>query len=744
MPFSSRFVAPLMLAALSAIPLPAQLSTAGNQIWSQGFDGIIGNYESNDRFGTALAAGDFNGDGWDDLAIGSPGESSSRGIVNVIYGSPGGLVSAGNQSWEQGVDGIDGNAESGDSFGFAVAADDFNNDGYDDLAVGAFGEDDARGIVHIIYGSANGLTSQNNQAWRQGNNDIRDSAESGDLFGFSLATGDFNGDGFADLAAGGPGENNSEGLVIIIFGSSGGLVSNGNQRWREGRDGLRGDGEMFDLFGFSLAAGDFNGDGYDDLAVGTPGENNSRGTANIIYGSSGGLIADGNVRRQQGSDGLPDNDQDRDGFAEVMAAGDFNNDGFDDLAAAALGEHNGRGSVIVIPGSTGGLTGANSSLWWQATAGVGGDEREEGDRFGSALAVSDFNADGFVDLAIGVRGEDGNRGLTQIIYGSAGGLNAQGNQVFAQGADGLADVAEVGDDFGFKLAAGNFGADSAADLAVGAPGEDGDRGVAHVIFGRSPQPAPVVGAVVGAGLSIPAVARGSYNSILTIFGENFQASAAAAALRPSPQQAGDLPTNRDGVCVEMNGSRAPLFLVSPGQINLQAAIAPGVNAASVEVIVNCDQPNTLRSAAFNLPIAAATPQFFFFVNNLDGVNPIAAVNETTGAFIGAPDLIPGAAFEPARPGETVTLFMTGLGTTNPNIEPGVIPTVAARTTLPVSVQVGGVAVETIYAGVTPFFAGLYQVSFTLPLDTPSGNLAVLVSVGGAETTPPGAYLTVGQ
>ena len=739
----SRLATALLLTLAPAAPLPGQLSTAGNQIWSQGFDGIIGNYESTDRFGAALAAGDFNGDGWDDLAIGSPGESSSRGIVNVIYGSPAGLTAEGNATVEQGVDGIDGNAESGDSFGFALAADDFNNDGYDDLAIGAPGEDTARGIVQVIYGSASGLTSQGNQAWRQGNDDIRDGADASDSFGFSLAAGDFNGDGFADLAAGGPGEDTSRGLVIVIFGSSGGLTSNGNQRWQEGDDGLRGGRQNFDLFGYSLAAADFNNDGYDDLAVGTPGENNARGTANIIFGSSGGLTATGNVRRQQGSDGVPDTDQNGDGFAEVMATGDFNNDGFADLAAAALGDQSARGSVIVMPGSSGGLTGGNSRLLWQATAGVGGDEREEGDRFGSALAGGDFDADGFDDLAIGVRGEDGNRGLLQIVYGSSGGLNSDGNQVFAQGASGLADQAEVTDDFGFKIATGNFGADSAFDVAVGAPGEDDSAGVIHILFGLSPQPAPVVGAVVGAGLSVPAVARASYNSILTIFGENFQSAAGSAALLPSPQQGNALPTNRDGVCVEMDGRRTPLFLVSTGQINFQAVTTAGVNSARVEVILNCDQPNALRSAAFNLPVSAASPEFFFFVNNLDGINPVAAVNETTGALIGAAGLIPGAVFEPAKAGETVTVFMTGLGVTEPRFEPGEIPTVAARTTLPVSVQVGGVAVEAIYAGVTPSYTGLYQVSFTLPAGTAAGNAALQVTVGGAETTPPGGYLTVG-
>jgi uncharacterized protein (TIGR03437 family) len=191
----------------------------------------------------------------------------------------------------------------------------------------------------------------------------------------------------------------------------------------------------------------------------------------------------------------------------------------------------------------------------------------------------------------------------------------------------------------------------------------------------------------------------------------------------------------------MNGRRAPLFAVFPHQINLQTAITPAESATSVVVILNCDQPNAIRSAAFNLPITPATPEFFFFVNNADGVNPIAAVNETTGKFIGAPGLIAGAVFEPARPNEVVTVFLTGLGDTNPRWEPGQLPTGAAPTTLPVRIQIGGADVETIYAGVTPSFAGLYQASFRIPAGAQAGNLPVRITVGDA-ATPAGGFVTV--
>jgi hypothetical protein len=84
---------------LGAVPLAAQLSTEGNQLWRQGASGILEVSDEDDRFGQTLAAGDFNGDGWDDLAIGAFGENDFRGVVNVIYGGPGGLTSAGNQLW---------------------------------------------------------------------------------------------------------------------------------------------------------------------------------------------------------------------------------------------------------------------------------------------------------------------------------------------------------------------------------------------------------------------------------------------------------------------------------------------------------------------------------------------------------------------------------------------------------------------------------------------------------------------
>ncbi len=153
---------------------------------------------------------DFNGDGYDDLAIGAPGENNSAGMVHILYSSPTGLTSTGSQTFTQSSLGTD-SSEAGDRFGASLAAGDFNGDGYDDLAVGIPGEDigsisDA-GAVSIIFGSVNGLTGSRDQFWHQDSVNVPGGAEAGDQFGYSLATGDFNGEdvngkSMCDLAVG--------------------------------------------------------------------------------------------------------------------------------------------------------------------------------------------------------------------------------------------------------------------------------------------------------------------------------------------------------------------------------------------------------------------------------------------------------------------------------------------------------------------------------------------------------------
>jgi len=176
---------------------------AGVQFWTQNSPGVPNAVGTGDAFGDALAAGDFNGDGFRDLAIGVPGEdlgsTGNAGAVNVIYGSGSGLSATagpGAQFWSQDSTNIDGVAEAGDAFGAALSAWDFGRESQTDLAIGVPFEDllnsagtplrDA-GLVNVIYGSAAGLAATGNHFLFQGMNGvILGSFEAGDQFGRAL------------------------------------------------------------------------------------------------------------------------------------------------------------------------------------------------------------------------------------------------------------------------------------------------------------------------------------------------------------------------------------------------------------------------------------------------------------------------------------------------------------------------------------------------------------------------------
>jgi hypothetical protein len=161
-------------------------------------------------FAHSLAAGDFNNDGYCDLAVGVPRESVGStevtGAVNVIYGSASGLspTSVPDQFWSQASAGIEDFPEGGGSmvgeyFGTSVATGDYNGDGYDDMAIGVPGEwtsSLSAGAVNVIYGSSSGGlrataagdgTGRADQIWHQNIANVEDTAEDGDGFGSSLA-----------------------------------------------------------------------------------------------------------------------------------------------------------------------------------------------------------------------------------------------------------------------------------------------------------------------------------------------------------------------------------------------------------------------------------------------------------------------------------------------------------------------------------------------------------------------------
>jgi hypothetical protein len=403
---------------------------------------------------------DFNNDGAADLAIGVPfewvGAVQNAGAVQVLYGSAGGLHGSGGQFFTQDTPGIPGTADLADNLGYGLASGDFNHDGFADLAIGVPGERigtiGPAGAVITLFGSAAGLTRTGGRLFTQ----VGGAVEADDFFGDTLAAGDFDHDGFADLAAAARWEDVGgvldAGAVSVLYGSQAGLTRSGGRLFTQ----VGGAAELQDHFGDALTAGDFDHDGFADLAAGAPGENvgsvSDAGAVSVLYGSSGGLIRLGGRLFTQVASAVESGD----GFGGAVAAGDFDHDGFVDLAAGASGEDFGAGVVSVLFGSAAGLTRVGGQLFTQ----VGG-AAEGNDRFAATLAAADFDHDGFADLAAGAPfetvGTTAEAGAVSVLYGSAGGLSRAGGQLFTQNSPGLGSSAEPLDNFGLTLAAGAMG-----------------------------------------------------------------------------------------------------------------------------------------------------------------------------------------------------------------------------------------------------------------------------------------------
>ncbi|MEO7793132.1 MAG: FG-GAP repeat protein, partial [Thermoanaerobaculia bacterium] len=512
----------LFLLAASALDAQAAIGLSGVRAQAYFNEGIEGfEPQAGDSFGRSLAAGDFNGDGAQDLATGIPFDDgptdlplSNAGAVIVRWGTPGkglqtsppptllSLYVAGGQDI----------AHESDQFGYALAAGDFNGDGRDDLAVGIPGHDYwdfnadpwESGAVQIHYGEPGGIQIVGEHLFEcSPDGNIYDIPGELDDLGQALAAGDFDGDGYDDLAIGGPQTSNFDflpggGGVVVLHGGIGGLMPVNGYLIHQDDPPVPDDGENLDDFGWALAAGNFNGDfritdrgifPVDDLAMSAPGEDGI-GAVMVMLGSEFGLIFANSIYLGAGDVGGVGEAGDR--FGASLAVGNFDGDyqclsqffctPIDDLVIGtpyenlgASNENADAGEVTVLYGFTGGFFDLARTDHLTQGAIFGSTAYDQGgDLFGFALASGDFDGDGKDDLAVGQPGENvggANRGGVTILMGAAGGLYDR-FRFLAAGINGVQPGPQDGAEMGLALAVGDFDGTGFADLAIGIPYRD--------------------------------------------------------------------------------------------------------------------------------------------------------------------------------------------------------------------------------------------------------------------------------
>lgn len=401
---------------------------------------VLTGQAAGDNFGYSLSLGDIDGDGYADLAVGAHVRNTQTGAVYVFHGSSSGIASQGAAGARQ----IYNGETTLNQFGGALAMGDFNGDGYDDLVAAArirnAGAGANQGVAYLFLGSTSGLPNVLVAAASA----VLSGQAASYFFGTAIATGDVNGDGFADLAITGNGAG--QGAVFVFHGSASGVAS---QTSASANAVVTGQGAS-DSFGGFANLGDVNGDGYSDLVVSATnrdaGAGAGQGTVYIFHSSASGIASSLAANANTILTG-----QAVDNFGTALSTNDMNGDGYADLAVGAkirdAGAGTNQGTTYIFRGAATGIAtqsaaSAQTILTGQAASDV----------FGYSASFVDVNGDGYPDLAVGAfsrnAGAGAIQGVTHIFHSSAAGISSQ-NAANANAA--LAGQA-AGDRFGNAIA----------------------------------------------------------------------------------------------------------------------------------------------------------------------------------------------------------------------------------------------------------------------------------------------------
>lgn len=409
--------------------------TSDRAVLTQSTSGVPGASEAGDHFGAAVASADFDRDGYADLAVGQPGEDGSKaknaGAVTILYGSPDGPTGKGAARFAQPKEERDSDFGSalatgdlnGDGYGDVVVG-----------APGADEEDasadyPATGSATVFYGSKDGIRSRGSTVLRG----VRGSSDQDYRFGSELTVADVDADGRADVVVASSGSRDSDGYeypgsVSYCAGGSAGPAA----CRRLGHDkAYSGIGALV----VGDVAGDPGVARPEIVVGVGEGAEISAGHLEVFSLTGSGVTTKATgVRFDQDDAGVPGSAQQGygDGFGSALVVRELTGDAYADLVVGAPGETVGderAGRVVVIRGGARGLARTGNQAFDQDSPGVPGGS-ETGDDFGSALTFVDRDLDGRDDLVVGAPGKGDDGGRVVVLRSTGRGLTGTGGEAY--------------------------------------------------------------------------------------------------------------------------------------------------------------------------------------------------------------------------------------------------------------------------------------------------------------------------
>jgi hypothetical protein len=451
---------------------------------------------------TVAGVGDVNGDGIDDLVVGTP-QAPVAGLDNVgkayvVFGTRAPVPETLDLSTLDGATGfVFSGTEEADGVGRSVAGGgDVNGDGVADVVVGAPKAGPpagpSPGEAYVIFGRTELFPAALSRSALDGSTGfVMRGVQEGELTGFSAASADVNGDGVSDVVVGAPYRDGPlwSGATYVVFGTVGAFPSLVDLSALDGGIGFLAKSlHSYDMAGFAVSdAGDLNGDGRSDLAIGAPHwlsivHPQDTGRAYVLFGSSSGFPPRIVLNALDGSDGFAANGSElRDAAGwSVSGAGDINGDGISDLligASSGLGG-DGEGKAYVLFGNPAGFPANLELANLDGTNGFAMFGIEPSDQLGRSVShAADVNADGMGDIVIGAPGVDGYVGVAYVVFGrptfpaalDLSGLDGS-NGFMVRGRQEL-------DSMGYDTSLADVNGDGISDVILSAAAE------AYVIFG---------------------------------------------------------------------------------------------------------------------------------------------------------------------------------------------------------------------------------------------------------------------